>query len=43
MEFIETIHVLNKQAYLYFLCGKLDFLKGLFIFMKRLLISANKN
>lgn len=43
MEFIEAIHVLNKQAYLYFLCGELDFSKGLFIFLKRLLISANKN
>jgi len=33
VEFIEAIRVLNKQAYLYFLCGELDFSKGLFIFM----------
>lgn len=43
MEFMEAINVLNKQAYSYFLYGELEFLKGLFIFIKRLLALANKN
>lgn len=43
MEFMEAIQVPNEQAYLEVLCGELDLSKGPFIFMKRLLISANKN
>lgn len=43
MEFIEAINVLNKQAYLYFLCGELELSEGLFIFIKSLLALANKN
>lgn len=43
MEFMEAIQVPNEQAYLEVLCGELDLSKSPFIFMKRLLISANNN
>lgn len=43
MEFMETIQVPNEQVYLEVLCGELDFSKDPFIFMNRLLISANKH
>lgn len=43
MEFMEAIQVPNEQAYWEVLYAKLDLSKGLFIFMKRILISANNN
>lgn len=43
MEFMEAIQVPNEQAYWEVLCGKLDFSKGPFIFMKRILILADNN
>lgn len=40
---MEAIQVPNEQTYLEVLCGELDLSKSPFIFMKRLLISANNN
>lgn len=43
MQFMEGIQVPNEQAYLVVLYEELDLSKDPFIFMKRPLISTNKN